>query len=347
MGRGAALALAVTLVVPATWGAGFSSRHLSEREWPVARVAAKVGPSVVGVVNEGLDPLGRLRPRASGSGVVVRPGGYIVTNYHVVEGARRLRVVLASGRSVLAALVGVDPGTDLAVVRVPGISLRVARLADSQKVRVGELAVAIGNPMGLGFARSVTAGVVSGVDRSLGGGYARRAYDLIQTDAAINPGNSGGALVNGLGEVVGINSVKIAAPGVEGMGFAIPSSTVREVVRAIIAHGYVPRPWLGLKVLGADAAEELGLLVGPPRAPVVERLYPGGPGARAGLERGDRLVRLNDRKLRSVEDLYRTLARFRVGEHVRLAVWRRGQSLRVDVALGRWPAPTHRIRPRR
>ena len=198
--------------------------------WPPAQVAARVGPSVVGILNLRRDLEGRLEPAGAGSGVVLSDDGAIVTNYHVVEGAAGLRVTLSDGRALPARVVGVDAPTDIAVVKVGARGLRTARWADSSHLSVGEMAIAIGNPMGPGFARTVTVGVVSGLGRSLGMGYAQRAFELIQTDAAINPGNSGGALVDARGDVMGINSVKIAAPGVEGMGLPIPSLVIRILI---------------------------------------------------------------------------------------------------------------------
>ncbi len=198
------------------------ARVAAAAPWPPAQVARRVAPIVVGVTNLRRTPSGTLLPAGAGSGVVYSDGGTIVTNYHVVAGSDALHVTLSDGRTLQAQVVGADPPTDLAVLRVSA-HLTPARWADSSKVEVGSMAIAIGNPMGPGFARTVTVGVVSGLRRSLGAGYAQRAFDLIQTDAAINPGNSGGPLLDADGEVIGINSVKIAAPGVEGMGLPMPS----------------------------------------------------------------------------------------------------------------------------
>lgn len=235
MGWGTAAAISLAAVVSGVHsatqapvlGAGGANPPRTAAPWPPAQVAARVGPSVVGILNLRRDFDGRLEPAGAGSGVVLSSDGAIVTNYHVVEGASVLRVSLSDGRTLAARVAGVDPPTDIAVLKVPATGLTTARWADSSHLNVGEMAIAIGNPMGPGFARTVTVGVVSGLGRSLGLGYAQRAFELIQTDAAINPGNSGGALVDARGRVMGINSVKIAAPGVEGMGFPIPSLVIR------------------------------------------------------------------------------------------------------------------------
>ncbi len=227
-------------------GADAGARGHVAAPWPPAQVAARVGPSVVGILNLRRDLDGRLEPAGAGSGVILSPDGAIVTNYHVVEGANALKVSLSDGRTLAARVVGVDPPTDIAVLHVAAHGLTTARWADSGHLSVGEMAIAIGNPMGPGFARTVTVGVVSGLGRSLGLGYAQRAFELIQTDAAINPGNSGGALVDARGNVMGINSVKIAAPGVEGMGLPIPPLMEQ------------PRRWARGRPEGARRASGLG-----------------------------------------------------------------------------------------
>ena len=206
---------------------------------PVVAIAEQVGPTVVGVSNRGRvsDFFGRttVTERGSGSGVIIDSRGYIVTNYHVIDGASEIIVTLADGEKVEAKLVGADQQTDLAVLKIEADNLPVAVLGDSTKLRTGELVVAIGNPLGIEFARSVTMGVVSATERKLTIGD--QQFNLIQTDAAINPGNSGGALVNSRGEVIGINSAKLVIEGVEGMGFAIPISEARPIIEELIEKG--------------------------------------------------------------------------------------------------------------
>ncbi len=301
--------------------------------WPPIAVAREVSPSVVGIVNLQGSPDGPLIARGSGSGLIVRSDGYIVTNDHVVSGASRLKVLLQGGKSYSGQLVGEDPLTDLAVVRIPAHGLSAAPLT-RHNPEVGEMAIAIGNPMGLGFARTVTVGVVSGIDRSLGQGYAQRAYGLIQTDAAINPGNSGGPLCDADGEVIGINSVKISSIGFESMGFAIPSQVVSPVVDALIAHGRVPRPWLGISASDAPAVQ----LGGKTRTGVaLTAVNAGGPAAQAGLMPHDVILALNGRPIANLAELYRELAKFAPGNVVRIALARQGQVLERPVRLQALP----------
>jgi serine protease Do len=214
----------------------------------VVKAAEEVTPSVVGISNFSVvtDFWGRssLQERATGSGVIIDEKGFIVTNYHVIENARELIVTLSSGDEVPATVVGTDPPTDLAVLKIDKEGLPAAELADSDVLHVGEPAIAIGNPLGLDFQQTVTLGVVSARERSIT--IQGQKFTFIQTDAAINDGNSGGALVNIYGQVIGINTAKIKIPGVEGMGFAIPANTVKEITRDLITQGRVERPWLGV-----------------------------------------------------------------------------------------------------
>ncbi|MBX6377134.1 MAG: trypsin-like peptidase domain-containing protein [Clostridia bacterium] len=310
---------------------------------PAVAVAERVGPGIVGIINQE-----RLRdwwtgfrfvPRGAGSGVVIDPRGYIVTNYHVVEGASRLLVVLADGTRLEGAIVGVDPPTDLAVVRVrPPQPLTPAPLGDSDRVRVGETAIAIGNPLGLEFERSVTQGVISG-RRALLYGQAgdrqfQRVFELLQTDAAINPGNSGGALVDAAGRVIGVNTFKLVQEaGVEGMGFAIPANTVRRVAAELMTHGRVRRAWLGVEVAGpetAAAAADGGL--------VITRVAPGSPAVRAGIRVGDILAAVDEVATVHLVDLVRVLETRRPGQQVTLVLRREGRRQTVRVTLGEVPA---------
>ena len=301
--------------------------------WPPIAVARNVSPSVVGIVNLQGSPDGPLIARGSGSGLIIRSDGYIVTNDHVVAGATRLKVLLQGGKSYPGKLVGEDPLTDIAVVRIPADHLKAAELT-RHSPEVGEMAIAIGNPMGLGFARTVTVGVVSGIDRSLGQGYAQRAYGLIQTDAAINPGNSGGPLCDADGDVIGINSVKISSIGFESMGFAIPSQVVSPVVDALIARGRVPRPWLGISASDAPAVQ----VQGKARSGVaVTAVNDGGPAAQAGLMPRDVILALNGRSIGNLAELYRELANFQPGTAVRLTIARRDKLLERQVRLQALP----------
>lgn len=190
-------------------------------EWPVAHVAKKVWPTVVMVINKAMEA-GSEKTRGVGSGVVIDRNGDVVTNYHVVQGAQHVEVVLANGRTYPARVIGVDPPTDLAVLRIRATHLTPIEFANSHQIQPGDLVVAVGNSLGL--AHTVTAGVISGIDRIMfRDGW---EYHLIQTDAAINPGNSGGPLVNTQGQLIGINSSKIAQAGIEGIGLPIPNLVI-------------------------------------------------------------------------------------------------------------------------
>ena len=301
--------------------------------WPPIAVARNVSPSVVGIVNLQGSPDGPLIARGSGSGLIVRPDGYIVTNDHVVSGASRLKVLLQGGKSYPGGLVGEDPLTDIAVVRIAASNLKAAALT-RHSPEVGEMAIAIGNPMGLGFARTVTVGVVSGIDRSLGQGYAQRAYGLIQTDAAINPGNSGGPLCDADGEVIGINSVKISSIGFESMGFAIPSQVVAPVVNALIQHGRVPRPWLGISASDAPPVQVQGKAR---QGVALTAVNAGGPAAQAGLLPHDVILAVNGRAVANLAELYRELGNFQPGASVRVTIARSGQILERQVRLQALP----------
>lgn len=303
---------------------------------PAVGIAARAGPSVVGVTNFKGYGLYRRPVVVSGSGIVIDAArGYVVTNYHVVEGFRALSITVDGTHEYEAELVGGDPQTDLAVLRVRAQGLREATLGDSAALRVGEMVVAIGNPLGREFARSVTVGVVSALNREISV-ESRPGEEVtlrvIQTDAAINPGNSGGALVNGRGEVIGINSVKIAAAGVEGMGFAIPINDARPVIAQLIREGRVRRPFLGIGyfVLGEALARRYKM----PRGLMVETVLPDSPADRAGLRPGDVLLALDGQETATGGDLEQFLNRCRPGDTVRVTLARGGRRLQVKLTLG-------------
>ncbi|TMC68996.1 MAG: trypsin-like serine protease, partial [Chloroflexi bacterium] len=248
----------------------------------VIRVVERVSPSVINV----------RRGRSGGSGVIVTPDGYALTNAHVVEGVRDVGVTITNGTDEMRApVVGSDPATDLAVIRIPRSGLQAAELADTETLRVGQLVIAIGDP--LGFHSTVTTGVVSAVGRSLRGRDGRLIENVIQTDAALNPGNSGGPLVDTHGKVIGINTAII--PMAQGICFAIPAATARLVAGMLIRDGRVRRAYLGISgaptPIGRQLVAELGLAAsgGIRVLEIVER----GPAARAGLEPGDILVALD------------------------------------------------------
>ncbi len=305
---------------------------------PVVVIAEQVGPTVVGIttIKSGRAIQGA---SSSGSGVIIDGrNGYIVTNYHVVEGAREIRVRLDDDSQYVATLVGYDWQTDLAVLRINATNLPEARLGDSNQLKVGELAVAIGNPLGLDFARSVTSGVISALNREITVTSAGTEVTLrvIQTDAAINPGNSGGALVNGQGEVIGINSVKIARAGVEGMGFAIPISDARPVIEQLISQGFVRRPFLGIFNF-EEVTPQIAQWYRLPEGLYVGGVVQGGPAAQAGMRVEDVIVSLGGREIKTMRDFHTALNAHQVGDEVKVVVIRDGRRVELTVKLGEAP----------
>lgn len=305
----------------------------------IVNAVEKATPSVVGISNYGVvfDIWGRssLQERATGSGVIISSDGYIVTNYHVIENARELVVTLGSGEELPATVIGADPPTDLAVIKVDRSNLPAAELADSSKVRVGEPAIAIGNPLGLVFQQSVTVGVISARERSIT--IQGQKFTFIQTDAAINDGNSGGALVNIKGKVVGINTAKIKVAGVEGMGFAIPSNMVREIISELISEGKVIRPWMGIYIrnLTPLEAQRLGLTVD--YGVLVADIEAGGPASKAGIKPMDVIIALEGKKVADSSELQDTLYQYKVGQTIKVTLIRDKQELTLDVTLEALP----------
>ena len=322
--------------------AAANNANLSDaRNTPVVRAAKAVGPTIVGITNKAVardwfnNPV---ETEGVGSGVIFKNDGgdsYIVTNNHVVSGAKELVVSLPDGRSLKGKLVGADELTDLAVVKVGDGKQPTAKFGDSDQIVVGEPAIAIGNPMGLEFQGSVTSGVISALNRTLD--ISDKRVKLLQTDAAINPGNSGGALVNADGEVIGINSAKVAANGVEGMGFAIPINTVQTVIDSLMTKGYVARPYLGVSVFDPETAGRYGYQLNIDKGVYVFQLTLNGPCGKAGLQRGDIILKLDDKETNSVPDLRAKVAEHKVGDTVKVTYDRNGSQQSADVVLEEMP----------
>ena len=305
------------------------------RNTPVVRAARAVGPAVVGITNKAVarDWFNNQFEieQGVGSGVIFRADGYIFTNNHVIAGAKEIIVSLADGRSVSGELIGTDDITDLAVVKIDADNLTAAEFGDSDDIMVGEPAIAIGNPLGLEFQGSVTAGVISALNRTLN--LNDRQFKLIQTDAAINPGNSGGALVNADGLVIGINSAKLAANGVEGMGFAIPINTVRDIVAELMEKGRVIRPWLGVGVFDKETAARQGYRLNADAGVYVEHVDKDGSAGAAGIRRGDIILEIAGKPVNTVGELRSAVAEQKVGTVIQVKLQRDDDIITVDVTL--------------
>ncbi|HEY3424534.1 MAG TPA: trypsin-like peptidase domain-containing protein [Negativicutes bacterium] len=309
------------------------------RNTPIVRAAQTVGPAVVGITNKAYarDYFNRkvIVEQGTGSGVIFDANGYIATNNHVVENAQELVVSLSDGRTVPGRVLGADPATDLAVVKVDVTGLPAAVFGDSDGLMVGEPAIAIGNPLGLEFKGSVTAGVISALNRSIEIG--ERKFKLIQTDAAINPGNSGGALANADGVVVGINSAKISVAGVEGIGFAIPINTARPILQSLIDKGRVVRAYIGVGALDRNSAAKYGYDLSIDHGVYVITLAQGGPAAKAGISEGDIILKVAGIETNSVADLRAAIDSQAVGSQVEVAIVRGGNPQTVSVVLEEMP----------
>lgn len=308
------------------------------RNTAVVQAAKKVSPAVVGITTKvyNRDMFNRkvLVGEGVGSGVIFDKAGYIVTNNHVVGTAKTVIVSLADGQSTEGTVVGRDARTDLAVVKINMDNLPVAEFGDSDSLQVGEPAIAIGNPLGLEFQGTVTVGVISSLNRTIGA--EGQSMKLIQTDAAINPGNSGGALVDADGKVIGINSAKISQEGVEGLGFAIPINAARPILQDLITNGKVVRPYLGLYGLDQQMAARFGMQLNA-QGIYVYRVVPGGPLDQAGLQRGDVIVKLDGTDVKDFASLQSVMDKHKVGDSVTVDYTRNGMNREATIVLQESP----------
>ncbi|MDN3522372.1 S1C family serine protease [Halomonas ramblicola] len=271
-----------------------------------------------------------------GSGVIVSDEGYVLTNHHVIGGADQIQVALRDGRETLAEVIGTDPESDLAVLRIELDDLPVIELADSSEAAIGDVALAIGNPFGVG--QTVTMGIISATGRSHLG---LNAYeDFIQTDAAINPGNSGGALIDPEGAMVGINTAIFSrSGGSQGIGFAIPANLARNILEELVTQGRVIRGWLGVEAqeLNPELAASFGLQA--PRGVVIAGVVPDGPADQAGLRPGDVLLAIDGRPILDARETMSDIAAVEPGESLPLTVIRGGETMEVTLEVGERPPP--------
>jgi serine protease Do len=275
------------------------------------------------------------REQSLGSGVIVTPDGTIITNNHVIDGASDIKVFLSDNREFQAKLVGTDPKTDIAVLRINATGLPTLPLGDSTKLQVGDLVLAIGDPFGIG--KTATMGIVSATGR---GGLGIESYeDFIQTDASINPGNSGGALIDLRGDLIGINTAILSGGGGgnQGIGFAIPIAMARNVIDQIVSHGKVVRGYLGVYIqdVSPEIAKQFGL--GQKRGVLIGDVSPDTPGSRAGIKRGDVVLAVNGQTVNEANQLRLQISQMAPGSQVKLQVWRDGKTQDFTVTLGELP----------
>jgi serine protease DegQ len=271
-----------------------------------------------------------------GSGVIVSPQGYILTTNHVVEAADKIEVALADGRKASAKVVGIDPETDLAVIKIDLPNLPAITLGHPENSSVGDVVLAIGNPFGVG--QTVTMGIVSALGRNHLG--INTFENFIQTDAAINPGNSGGALVDTNGNLLGINTAIYSRTGGNlGIGFAIPMSTAKTVMEAIISHGQVVRGWIGVEPqdITPELAESFGL--GKKTGAIIAGVLKGGPADRAGMRPGDILVSIDDKPVADTTEMLNVIAQLTPGQQIAMTVLRKAQETKLNITVGKRPPP--------
>jgi serine protease Do len=278
-----------------------------------------------------------LNQTGAGSGWIIDESGLIVTNNHVVEGATDITVTLEDGRDFPSEIVRVDPVSDLAVVKIDASNLKAARIGDSSKMRVGDWVVAIGNSLGQGI--SATKGIVSAVGVSVSVGEGETLYDLIQTDAAINPGNSGGPLVNLLGEVIGINSIKVAQVGVEGMGYAISTKEALPIISDLIKVGYSVRPWLGVSLYTVDQIVILRYNLSVDKGALITQVVSGSPADGAGIKSGDVITAIDGKDVTSVDDLNAAIHNYKIGQQANITYYRGTNKSTVSLTLAASPPP--------
>lgn len=324
------LVMTIDAVTPTTGSTtGFPPLAEAAEGLTLQDIYTKCIPSVVSITSQSRSS------SSTGSGVIISEEGYIVTNNHVIEGGEQLTVLLTDGRTQRADLVGSDPTSDLAVLRIYADDLVSAEFGDSDSLRVGDSVVAIGDPLGIEYRGTMTNGIVSAINRNVK--LDGRTMSLIQTNAALNSGNSGGPLINSCGQVIGINTIKIAAfadqAGVEGLGFAIPSTIVRDIAGQIISQGYVSgRPWLGIS--GEALSNFYQRYYRLPAGLYVNRVESGSTADQAGITQGDILISVDGNNVYSQSDLDTLLYSYSAGDAVTIVIYRGGYTMQANVTLG-------------
>ncbi|MDP2916556.1 MAG: trypsin-like peptidase domain-containing protein [Dehalococcoidia bacterium] len=301
-------------------------------------VIARVRPSVVAINTKvpTLSIFGTFEQEGAGSGWIIDRNGLVVTNNHVVEGAKNVNVTLEDGRTFTAETVRTDPVADMAVLKINATDLPAAKVGDSSKLQVGQWVVAIGNSLGLGI--SATKGIVSALGVSVEVGLGQTLYGLIQTDAAINPGNSGGPLVDLDGEVIGINSIKVARIGVEGMGYAIGIKEALPIIDDLIKVGYVIRPYLGVGLYTVDQVAVRRYRLTVDKGVLVTEVSAGSPSDKAGIKPGDVIVSFNGKDVATVDELVRAIHSHKIGQSVSIGLWRGNGRINASAVLSESPS---------
>jgi serine protease Do len=344
----------LVLVLLAAVNIGWAASAIPENPDIVADIVERVSPAVVNIDTLRIavyrsplapffsDPFFRrffgdipelerqVPQKGIGTGFVFRSDGYILTNEHVIRGANKIKVTFIDGKEYEGKVIGADPLTDIAVVKIDADNLPTIPLGDSDKARVGEFVIAIGNPYGL--SHTVTVGVLSAKGRPISAGDSGREYEnFLQTDAAINPGNSGGPLLNLRGEVIGINTAIL--PYAQGIGFAIPINMAKSILEQLIEKGRVVRAWLGVYIqdLTPELAQKFGLSEA--KGALVADISKGSPAEKAGLRRGDIILKVDGKEIPTVSSLQQEIRSRRPGERVRLEVWRDGKSIVLEATL--------------
>lgn len=312
-----------------------------QTEFLVSAVAKKAMPSVVGITTQTVRKdffFGEIRDSGVGTGVIIDSRGYILTNAHVVDNgsASAVTVLFYDGSKKEAKVLWSDPALDLAVIKVDGVKVTPADLGDSEKLEVGEIAIAIGNPLGLQFERTVTSGIISGLGRRIDISRNETIEDLIQTDASINPGNSGGPLLNSKGEVIGINTAKIQSG--EGLGFAIPINIAKPIVDQFIEKGAFSKVYMGIKGVDVEVFERsMGTELSVDHGVYVVEIAKDSPASRGGLKSGDVIVALEDKEITTMSQLVRQMYRYRPGEQIAVKIVRDGENKTLKITLEQVP----------
>lgn len=316
-----------------------SKYEITKTDSPVVAISAKVSPSVVGIKVTYSYELFRgfsTETEGEGSGIIYSEDGYIVTNYHVIEEAidsetAKVEVALEGSEEwIEAQIIGHDEVTDLAVIKIDKKGLQAADFGKSSDLKVGDIAVAIGNPLGQEFAGTVTSGVISALNRKIT--TDGRTYELIQTDAAINTGNSGGALANSKGEVVGINTVKIVATGVEGIGFAIPSDEALPIIKELIENKKISRPSIGIG--GINVTEDIAKAYNMQVGVYVSEVMKDSPAEKAGFKSGDIIIKAEGKEIETMDELNNIKYKYKVGDKFKVTVIRDSKEVELTVVLG-------------